>query len=147
MLSGTSRVKKMNETNLTTERKKNTAIDKLREFCSETTAHGFGRLASSCSAVERLIWSACLLTALSYTIYQGYILVSDHLSYPVDVKVEMRHFEEFSFPAVVVCNMNAVKYPALKKAVREGLITVSIQLFISLTIASWPHCHFNVLPL
>ncbi|KAL9988196.1 hypothetical protein ACROYT_G002611 [Oculina patagonica] len=113
----------MNETNLKTEEKSSGAKDKLHEFCSETTAHGFGRLASSSSVVERLIWSACLLAALSYSIYQGYIIVSAHLSYPVDVKVEMRQVDELEFPAVVVCNMNAVKRSALTRAVQEGLIT------------------------
>lgn len=129
-------VEEMNETTLKTARKSSGARDKLREFCSETTAHGFGRLASSSSALERLIWSACLLAALSYSIVQGYIIVSAHLSYPVDVKAEMRHFDDLEFPAVVLCNMNAVKRSALTTAIQEGLITVSIELFITVTVAS-----------
>lgn len=131
----------MNETNSKTERRSIGAIDKLREFCSETTAHGFARLASATSLVERLIWSVCLLAALSYTILQGYSLVSAHLSYPVDIKVEMRHFEDLEFPAVVVCNMNAIRKTALRRAVQEGRLTVStVQLylltFIAVTVAS-----------
>ena len=125
----------MNETDSKGEGRSSGAIDKLREFCSETTAHGFGRLASATSAVERLIWSVCLLAALSYTTLQGYNLVSAHLSYPVDIKVEMRHFEDLQFPAVVVCNMNAIRKTALRRALQEGRLTVStVQLHLLLII-------------
>ena len=109
------------------------AVGKLREFCSETTAHGFGRLASSTSTLEKIIWSACLLTALGYMTYQGIILVSDYLSYPVDVKVELKYHEKLDFPAVVVCNMNMVKKSARKKAIEQGMM-VSIFLTCS---CSW----------
>jgi len=99
------------------------AIGKLREFCSETTAHGFGRLASATSAIERLIWLLCLLAALTYTLVQGFSLVSEYFSYPVDVKVEMKHAEDLEFPAIVVCNMNALRRQALNEVVKMGQIT------------------------
>lgn len=102
------------------------AAGKLREFCSETTAHGFGRLASASSAIERLIWVVCLLAALTYTFFQGFRLVSEYFSYPVDVKVTMKRAEGLEFPAIVVCNMNAVRKQALKEEVMVGKITVSI---------------------
>lgn len=102
------------------------AAGKLREFCSETTAHGFGRLASSSSAIERLIWLVCLLSALTYTFVQGFRLVSDYFSYPVDVKVTMKHNEDLEFPAIVVCNMNAMRKQALNEVAKVGQITVSI---------------------
>lgn len=102
------------------------AVGKLREFCSETTAHGFGRLASATSAIERLIWLLCLLAALTYTLVQGFSLVSEYFSYPVDVKVEMKHAEDLEFPAIVVCNMNALRRQALNEVVKMGQITVSV---------------------
>lgn len=102
------------------------AAGKLREFCSETTAHGFGRLTSSSSAIERLIWLVCLLSALTYTFVQGFRLVSDYFSYPVDVKVTMKHTEDLEFPAIVVCNMNAMRKQALNEVAKVGQITVSI---------------------
>lgn len=102
------------------------AAGKLREFCSETTAHGFGRLASSSSAIERLIWLVCLVSALTYTFVQGFRLVSDYFSYPVDVKVTMKHTEDLEFPAIVVCNMNAIRKQALHEVAKVGQITVSI---------------------
>lgn len=102
------------------------AAGKLREFCSETTAHGFGRLASSSSAIERLIWLVCLVSALTYTFVQGFRLVSDYFSYPVDVKVTMKHTEDLEFPAIVVCNMNAMRKQALNEVAKVGQITVSI---------------------
>ena len=108
------------------KKRKSGAVGKLREFCSETTAHGFGRLASASSAIERLLWLVCLLAALTYTIVQGYSLVSEFYSFPVDVKVEMKHVEDLEFPAIVVCNMNALRKQALNEVVKEGQITVSI---------------------
>ena len=115
----------MAETRL--ERKWNLgAAGKLRKFCSETTAHGFGRLASASSAIERLIWLACLLAALTYTFLQGFGLVSEYFSYPVDVKVEMKHAEGLAFPAIVICNMNAMRKQALKEFAKVGQISVSV---------------------
>ena len=108
-----------------TQNKGGEAVGKLREFCSETSAHGFGRLASSSSTIERFLWSACLLAALGYMTYQGISLVSDYMSYPVDVKVELKYSDTLDFPAVVVCNMNTVKRSGLNKAMQQGLITVS----------------------
>lgn len=111
------------------------AVGKLRQFCSETTAHGFGRLASSSSTLEKFLWSACLLAALGYMTYQGIILVSDYLSYPVDVKVELKYTETLDFPAVVVCNMNMVKKSARKKAIEQGMM-VSVYLTCSYSYMS-----------
>ena len=104
------------------------AVGKLREFCAETTAHGFGRLASSSSTLERFLWSACLLAALGYMTYQEISLVSDYMSYPVDVKVELKYSDTLDFPAVVVCNMNTVKKSGLKKAIQQEL-TVSYYFY------------------
>lgn len=115
-----------------TQLQKNGALGKLQEFCSETTAHGFGRLASASSAIERLLWIVCLLAALTYTILQGLSLVSEYFSYPVDVKVEMKHFEDLEFPAIVICNINAMRKQALNEVVKERQITVSICLNYSL---------------
>lgn len=97
------------------------AAGKLREFCSETTAHGFGRLASSSSAIERLIWLVCLVSAVTYTFVQGFRLVSDYFSYPVDVKVTMKHNEDLEFPAIVVCNMNAMRKQALNEVAKDPI--------------------------
>ena len=133
----------MTETHL----QKSGALGKLQEFCSETTAHGFGRLASASSAIERLLWLVCLLAALTYTIVQGFDLVSEYFSYPVDVKVEMKHREDLEFPAIVICNMNAMRKQALNEVVEEGQVTVSICLITTLTVISWLNFHFSVFPL
>jgi len=114
------------------------ASGKLREFCSETTAHGFGRLASATSAKERRIWLICLLVALALTLLQGFRLVSEYFSYPVDVKVKMKHVEDLEFPAIIVCNMNALRRQALKEVVKVGQITVSIYSDNSLVFSVWP---------
>ena len=102
------------------------AAGKLREFCSQTTAHGFGKLASASSAIERLLWLVCLLAALAYTSVQGFRLISEYFSYPVDVKVMMKHVEDLEFPAIVVCNMNALRKQALNEVAKVGQIIVSI---------------------
>jgi len=116
-----------------TQLQKSGAHGKFQEFCSETTAHGFGRLASASSAIERLLWLVCLLAALTYTIVQGFYLVSEYFSYPVEVKVEMKHREDLEFPAIVICNMNAMRKQALNEVVEEGQVTVSICLITALT--------------
>jgi len=115
----------MTETHLQKKRKSG-AVGKLREFCSETTAHGFARLATASSVTERLIWLICLLAALTYTLIQGVSLISEYFSYPVDVKVKMKYVEDIEFPAIVVCNMNPLRKQALKEVVNVGQITVSI---------------------
>ncbi|CAH3023509.1 unnamed protein product [Porites evermanni] len=97
-----------------TPKKGSKVAKKLREFCTETTAHGLGRIASSTSRLERVIWSTCLLAAVVSMTYHGISLVSEYLTFPVDVKVELRYTNSQPFPAVVVCNMNSIKKSALK---------------------------------
>jgi len=109
-----------------TQLQKSGAHGKFQEFCSETTAHGFGRLASASSTIERLLWLVCLLAALTYTIVQGFYLVSEYFSYPVEVKVEMKHREDLEFPAIVICNMNAMRKQALNEVVEEGQVRNAI---------------------
>ena len=103
-----------------TPKKGSKVAKKLREFCIETTAHGLGRIASSTSRLERILWSTCLLTAVVSMTYQGISLVSEYLTFPVDVKVELKYTNSQPFPAVVVCNMNSIKKSALKKVMDDN---------------------------
>ena len=103
-----------------TPKKGSKVAKKLREFCTETTAHGLGRIASSTSRLERVIWSTCLLAAVVSMTYHGISLVSEYLTFPVDVKVELRYTNSQPFPAVVVCNMNSIKKSALKKVIDDN---------------------------
>ena len=103
-----------------TPKKGSKVAKKLREFCIETTAHGLGRIASSTSRLERIIGSTCLLAAVVSMTYQGISLVSEYLTFPVDVKVELRYTNSQPFPAVVVCNMNSIKKSVLKKVMDDN---------------------------
>jgi len=38
----------------------------------------------------------------------------------------MKHAEDLEFPAIVVCNMNALRRQALNEVVKMGQITVSV---------------------
>ena len=42
-------------------------------------------------------------------LYQSYKLVTNYISYDVNVKVSLKHARHITFPAVTVCNNNPVK--------------------------------------
>lgn len=48
--------------------------------------------------------------------------MSDFVSYPVDVKVELRYRHTIEFPAVVVCNMNSVRRSGVNDAIEQRLM-------------------------
>lgn len=91
-------------------------LDQVREFCSDTTAHGLGRIAAATSWPARVFWIAIFGFAFLYSTIQISRSVKTYLSYPTKTDVTLVTKEQLTFPAVTICNINwPFKQSKLKK--------------------------------
>ena len=67
------------------------AIEKLKDFCGYTTAHGFGRLVESKSFVRKLFWVMALLGAFTMFTCQVVWLAEDYIRKPVETYIAIKH--------------------------------------------------------
>lgn len=82
---------------------------KLHEFTQSTTIHSVSRQTMQSSLPRRLMWSIFFFTSLSYAIYQCIESVSRYLRDPITVNNTWRVFSKLEFPAITVCNLNALR--------------------------------------
>ena len=66
-------------------------IQRLKEFCGYTTAHGLGRLVDSKSYVRRLLWVMACLGAFTMFTSQVISLAEQYLSKPVETYITMKY--------------------------------------------------------
>lgn len=68
-----------------------TVIEKLKDFCGYTSAHGFARLVESKSYVRKLFWVMACLGAFTMFTCQVIWLAQDYLRRPVETYIAMKH--------------------------------------------------------
>lgn len=66
-------------------------MERLKEFCGYTTAHGLGRLVDSKSYVRRLFWVMACLGAFTMFTSQVISLAEQYLSKPVETYITMKY--------------------------------------------------------
>ncbi|XP_078371421.1 degenerin-like protein asic-1 isoform X1 [Oculina patagonica] len=86
-----------------------TVIEKLRDFCGYTSAHGFARLVDSKSYVRKLFWVMACLGAFTMFSCQVIWLAQDYLRRPVETYIAMKHVRDMDFPVVTICNHNIIR--------------------------------------
>lgn len=81
----------------------------LKDFCGWTTAHGLPHVGASQSWVLFIFWSVLCLGCISMAVWQIVLIFIKFFSFPVGVAVDLK-FEDMTFPAVTVCNLNPYNY-------------------------------------
>jgi len=66
-------------------------IEKLKEFCGYTTAHGLGRLVESKGYVRRVFWVMACLGAFSVFAIQVISLAKQYMRRPVETYITMKY--------------------------------------------------------
>lgn len=94
------------------------------EFCSETTAHGFGRLVHSQSRILRWMWLCLVIAGAIGCIYETSEFVYRFLEFGVTVKFTRVREKSLQFPAITLCNLN--RFRRSKVGTEIGNITVNI---------------------
>ncbi|XP_022808877.1 acid-sensing ion channel 1C-like [Stylophora pistillata] len=82
---------------------------KLLACFGDTTAHGYGRVASADSRPLRWFWILVCAAAVAAFSQQLYGITKQYMSRPLKVRVSIGHEEKLTFPQVTVCNLNMIR--------------------------------------
>ena len=98
-----------------------TAID----FCSKTSAHGLGGVATASSWKACLMWLCFFLVCFTFCLYETTWFIFRFYRFEVTVDVLAVHETSLQFPAITICNLNRFKRSKIRGTRLEN-ITVSI---------------------
>lgn len=97
----------------------------VRWYCFNTNTHGCRRIVVSKGRLRRLIWLVLTFGAVGIIIWQCALLIASYYTASVTITVQ---FQEMTFPAVTICNMNPYRYNEtrhlLEQLDRETLIAI-----------------------
>lgn len=82
----------------------------LKSFAQDTTLHG-ARFLFAKNIFRRLLWILALIACFSYCSYQVFTSVKAFRDWPFNTKISTnasKENKELSFPAVTLCNINAM---------------------------------------
>ncbi|CAH1800842.1 unnamed protein product [Owenia fusiformis] len=85
-----------------------------KSFAESTTLHGVSKVFGSRSNVRKCIWGLIFIGSVIGFIAQSVTLFVRYLDYPNDVSVGIINPNYLEFPAVTICNHNAMKLSKLK---------------------------------
>lgn len=80
----------------------------LKDMADNSTIHGLPRISSSRHVYIKVLWTILFLATSGYLCFQLYNLVMNYYSWPVKTSVSLK-FNRLPFPAISVCNWNAIK--------------------------------------
>ncbi|XP_077988551.1 epithelial sodium channel subunit beta-like [Glandiceps talaboti] len=81
----------------------------FRELLNNTSAHGIPHAARSTTSTRRFAWSLLFVVAVGCFIGQFSVLITRYSTFPVSVNVDVKVGSYLPFPAVTVCNENAIR--------------------------------------
>ncbi|KAF6038508.1 hypothetical protein EB796_003186 [Bugula neritina] len=84
-------------------------VDVGKEFCSRTTSQGITQVFQAPQGSKRIFWVILTLTALALLIGHLYYLIHTFIQFETSTEVTVIPAKLLSFPAVTVCNNNAVR--------------------------------------
>ncbi|CAF0821207.1 unnamed protein product [Brachionus calyciflorus] len=78
----------------------------VREWCENTTSHGFSNMVKTDSNLIRVSWVVLVLCFSSYCLYTVINSINSYLAYEVSVNYQIVADSSAEFPAVTICNLN-----------------------------------------
>ncbi|KAK7080009.1 hypothetical protein SK128_022089 [Halocaridina rubra] len=78
----------------------------LKNFVSNTTLHGIGRIFASTSRFRRIVWVLVCATLIVYAVTQCYQVVKEYQEHPIQITRSTKEDSAAEFPAVTLCNLN-----------------------------------------
>ncbi|CAF1056474.1 unnamed protein product [Brachionus calyciflorus] len=80
--------------------------DCVREWCENTTSHGFANMVRTDSWIIRIIWLILVIIFMGYCIYTVVQIILTYFSFSVVVSYQVLSDSPSPFPAVTICNLN-----------------------------------------
>ncbi|XP_051877889.1 amiloride-sensitive sodium channel subunit gamma-like isoform X2 [Pristis pectinata] len=112
MESGTKRLKEKIKEKLPVTGPQAASIYELaRWYCYNTNTHGCRRIVVSKGRLRRAIWLILTLGAVGIIFWQCALLITSYYTASVTITVQ---FQEITFPAITICNMNPYRYNATR---------------------------------
>ena len=103
----------------------------IREFSSNTTAHGIPGIARSRSWPNRLFWTISTLTFLGIMLFFCIKVVINYFGYPTTADIEIETSYRVAFPAVSFCNFSPTRLDELYKAfVQETNVDIVLGIVV-----------------
>ena len=102
--------------------KANTLCQVLRDFCENTSAHGFQYWISSDSLLERLLWVAIVACGFTLCSIMIYYVVAHWINHPssVAIKTFSKPANQVPFPAITVCKEHSYDVGQYLRAVFDN---------------------------
>lgn len=123
----------------------------LENFTQTTTTHSLSKQASGVSTKRKLFWALLFVASLGYLIFQLISSANLYMSYPVRVVQNWHISNKMEFPAVTICNLNALRksalqdygfYDALEKVMQTFCIFVLNDFLCSFLTDLWKEFFF-----
>ncbi|XP_059153891.1 acid-sensing ion channel 1C-like isoform X2 [Physella acuta] len=111
-------------------RRPSSALDIVRQFADQTTAHGAKyTVTSENGRVWQTVWLATILTTCGYMSYQLVCLSFNYFQYPFQTVNRMTPMASLKFPAITICDLNHIDSTKIREYSAE---VTEILSFISL---------------
>ncbi|XP_032229849.2 acid-sensing ion channel 2 [Nematostella vectensis] len=81
----------------------------VRDFVDRTTCHGIGQINGPQSPLWRVFWMVTFVAGLGMVVHQGVTLFGTFLDRPTSTTIDMTYAPAMDFPAVTICNLNAIR--------------------------------------
>ena len=93
--------------------------EELKAFVQDTTLHG-ARFLFAENIFRRLLWTLAFIACVGYCFYQVFISVTAFYHWPFNTKISTSTSKgnEFLFPAVTLCNLNAFNTRRFRDEIR-----------------------------
>ncbi|XP_052101134.1 amiloride-sensitive sodium channel subunit alpha-like [Mytilus californianus] len=93
-----------------------TVKERFDIFISETSFTALTKICKAGNIFKQIIWLILVLAMLSWLCIQCYWLFEKYLSYPYEVKIELKSIQKMEFPSVTVCNRNPIRQSKFKSS-------------------------------
>lgn len=94
--------------------KHQTALDIITELGAESTAHGLAKIATSVKTKRKVMWALLVIIGFTAATLQLSLLVKKYLQFAVVEVSEMKTGMPVEFPAVTICNIQAISLTKIK---------------------------------
>lgn len=86
-----------------------TVKERFDIFISETSFTALTKICKAGNIFKQIVWLILVLAMLSWLCIQCFWLFEKYLSYPYEVKIELKSSQKMEFPSVTVCNRNPIR--------------------------------------
>ena len=94
---------------------------KLLEKLEESSSHGLPRIFKSKLKFLKIFWAFCFISAICTCSWMSIIGIIEYLEYDIVSKIVKVHETNFVFPAVTICNTNALPTAKARDLVNETI--------------------------